>query len=90
MSASDGNTSTEAGDPNRAYLASLPEEYRLMLQVRDNVFGGSWKKQLSSMRKPLEKPSSYTYRKRLIADIERVEEMRGYELEQGVNLADYF
>jgi hypothetical protein len=89
MSASTAKREAGAGNPHRAYLASLPEEYRIMLQVRDNVFGGSWDDQLSSMRKPLGKPG-YHYSERTMADIERIEEMQRYETEHKVNLSEYF
>lgn len=78
-----------AGGLHSDFAAALKEEHRIMLSLRDNVYGGSWEGLLSSLHEGLGNQAYRRISARLHSDIARVGEMQEYEMAHRVNLADY-
>lgn len=77
-------------DPHKAYFSSLLQEEKLLLILRDELYGGSWEK----MRRDLEdrlngRPYIFKLVHRIEEDLTRIEKIESYELKHDINLATY-
>ena len=75
------------------FLAALPqrsEEQRMLVILKKQLYGGSWEPMLEDLQNRLDgKPYIFKLANRIQDDIERIEQMREFEKEQDVDLADY-
>ncbi len=72
------------------FLASLSADERVLLELRDELYGGSWERFLRDLRSRLDKkPYIFRLVNRIQDDIQRVEKLSEYERQHRVNLADY-
>ncbi len=72
------------------YVKALSEEYRMLVVLKAQLYGGSWEPMLDDLRNRLAgKPYIFKLANRIQDDIERIEEMRQYETEHKVDLAEY-
>ena len=76
-------------EPEAFIEALLPEE-RMLIRIRDELYEGSWE----TMRHDLEnrlagKPYIFKLVNRIKDDIERIEEMKKFEAEHNIDLADH-
>jgi hypothetical protein len=79
-----------ADDPHKAYYDSLRQEEKMLLILRDELYGGSWDRMQKDLKDRLEgKPYIFKLVHRIEEDLVRIEVLRGYEDKHGVNLADY-
>ncbi len=74
----------------RDFVQGLAEKERIVLIVRDELFGGSWE----NMRKDLKARAAgkaYVFKlaSRIEEDLKAVEKLTEFERRSGVNLADY-
>jgi len=85
------NSAGETGDEVvAAYVKSLSEEHRMLVILKAQLYGGDWQPMLDDLRNRLTgKPYIFKLVHRIQDDIERIEEMRKFEAEHGVDLADY-
>ena len=73
-----------------AYIDSLSEEHRMLVVLKAQLYGGSWEPMLDDLRNRLTgKPYIFKLVHRIQDDIERIEQMRKFEAEHGVDLTDY-
>jgi hypothetical protein len=79
------------GDPAVAdYVHGLSQEHAMLIALKSHLYGGSWEPMLDDLRNRLAgKPYIFKLVHRIEDDIERIEEMRMFEVEHGVDLADY-
>lgn len=72
------------------YVKSLSEEYRMLIILKAQLYGGSWEPMLDDLRNRLSgKPYIFKLASRINDDIERIEQMRKFEADRKVDLADY-
>jgi hypothetical protein len=77
-------------DSHEAYARSLSEEDRLLLILRDELYGRSWDRFLRDLDDRLKgKPYIFKLVNRIEEDIERIRKLRAYEEEHGVDLASF-
>jgi len=72
------------------YVNALNEEQRMLIILKRQLYGGSWEPMLEDLENRLNgKPYIFKLANRIQDDIERIEQMRLFEKEQDVDLADY-
>ena len=72
------------------YVSRLSEEHKMLVVLKSQLYGGSWEPMLDDLRNRLEgKPYIFKLASRIQDDIDRIEELNGFEQEYGVDLADY-
>lgn len=82
-----GSLSEEA---HQRYVSSLSPEEILLLTLRDELYDGSWERMHNDLRDRLHgKPYVFKLVHRIEEDILRIDRLRAYEGEHGVNLARY-
>ena len=74
-------------DRQRAFLEGLTKEDRLLVSIRDELYGGSWDELLSDLEaRKNRKPHVVKLATRLEEDIARIDKLRAFEREHAVNL----
>ena len=72
------------------YVKSLSEEYRMLVVLKAQLYGGSWEPMIDDLRNRLVgKPYIFKLASRIQDDIERIEQMRKFEVDHKVDLAEY-
>jgi hypothetical protein len=72
------------------YVKTLSEEYRMLIVLKAQLYGGSWEPMLDDLRNRLGgKPYIFKLANRIQDDIERIEQMRKFEADHKVDLANY-
>jgi len=72
------------------FVNSLSDEYKLLVVLKAQLYGNSWEPMLDDLQNRLSgKPYIFKLVNRINDDIERIEQMRKFEAEHDVNLADY-
>ena len=72
------------------YVQRLSEEQRMLVILKAQLYGGQWEPMLEDLHNRLEgKPYIFKLASRIQDDIERIESMRTFESEYGVDLAEY-
>jgi len=82
---------TDKGDEAvRAYVDGFTQEYKMLVALKSQLYGGSWEPMLDDLRNRLAgKPYIFKLVHRIQDDIGRIEEMQKFEAEHSVDLADY-
>ncbi len=74
----------------RDYVKTLSEEYRMLVVLKKQLYGGSWEPMLDDLRNRLAgKPYIFKLANRIQDDIERIEQMQKFESRHRADLADY-
>lgn len=77
---------TTEGEQTRFYESLSPEE-KILITLRDELYSGSWEGVVADLKARLEgKPYIFQLATRIEEDIARIEKLRKYEREHGVNL----
>ena len=72
------------------YVSRLSDEHKMLVALKAQLYGGSWEPMLDDLRNRLTgKPYIFKLVHRIQDDIERIEEMRRFEAEHKVDLADH-
>ena len=72
------------------YVKSLGEEYRMLVVLKSQLYGGSWEPMFDDLRNRLAgKPYIFKLANRIQDDIERIEQMQKFEADHNIDLADY-
>jgi len=72
------------------YVRRLSEEHKMLVALKAQLYGGSWEPMLDDLRNRLTgKPYIFKLVHRIQDDIERIEEMRKFEAEHKIDLAEY-
>ncbi|MCL5280775.1 MAG: hypothetical protein M1376_12815 [Planctomycetes bacterium] len=72
------------------YVRRLSEEHKMLVALKAQLYGGSWEPMLDDLRNRLAgKPYIFKLVHRIQDDIERIEEMRKFEAEHEIDLAEY-
>jgi hypothetical protein len=71
------------------YVHGLREEHKMLVALKTHLYGGSWEPMIDDLRNRLAgKPYIFKLANRIQDDIERIEEMRRFEAEHRVDLAN--
>ena len=72
------------------FIAGLSDEHRMLIVLKSQLYGGTWEPMLEDLKNRLAgKPYIFKLVNRINDDIERIEQMRKFESEHGIDLADY-
>ena len=72
------------------YVLRLSEEQRMLVILKAQLYGGSWEPMIEDLHNRLEgKPYIFKLANRIQDDIERIEELRTFESEYGIDLSDF-
>ena len=81
---------TSAAKPVRDFVAGLSDEHRMLVILKAQLYGGTWEPMLDDLQNRLEgKPYIFKLVNRIKDDIERIEQMRKFEEQHNVDLAEY-
>ena len=73
-----------------AYVSALSDEYKMLIALKAQLYGGSWKPMLDDLKNRLDgKPYIFKLVNRINEDVDRITEMKAFEDENGVDLAKY-
>lgn len=89
-----GNRQTKRPTNERSavdeFVRQMSEEQRMLVILKAQLYGGSWDPMLEDLQNRLEgKPYIFKLANRIQDDIERIEQLRMFESEHGVDLADF-
>lgn len=77
-------------DPHEEYFRSLPLKERHLLALREILYDGSWDEMVQDLLARKEgKPFVYKLNTCIEEDLQRIEKLRSYEAQHGVNLGTY-
>jgi len=72
------------------FIAGLSDEHRMLVILKAQLYGGTWEPMLDDLRNRLAgKPYIFKLVNRIKEDIERIEQMRKFEEQHNVDLAEY-
>jgi hypothetical protein len=72
------------------YVKTLSDEYKMLVVLKHQLYGGSWEPMLDDLRNRLSgKPYIFKLANRIQDDIGRIEQMRNFENDHKIDLADY-
>jgi hypothetical protein len=86
---------TEKSDKNREtavkdYVKGLSAEHKMLIVLKSQLYGGKWEPMYQDLKNRLEgKPYIFKLANRINEDIERIEQMRQFEKENGVDLSEH-
>jgi hypothetical protein len=81
---------TKADKPVSDFVAGLSDEHRMLVILKAQLYGGTWEPMLDDLQNRLEgKPYIFKLINRIKDDIERIEQMRKFEEQHNVDLAEY-
>jgi hypothetical protein len=72
------------------YVKSLSDEFRMLVILKRQLYAGSWEAMLDDLQNRLAgKPYIFKLANRIQDDIERIEQMKKFERDKKIDLADY-
>ena len=72
------------------YIAGLSNEHRMLVVLKSQLYGGTWEPMLDDLKNRLDgKPYIFKLVNRIKDDIVRIQEMKGFEEENSIDLADF-
>jgi hypothetical protein len=72
------------------FVSRLSNEQKMLVVLKAQLYGGSWESMLDDLNNRLAgKPYIFKLVNRINEDVERIEKLRGFEVEHGVDLADH-
>jgi len=72
------------------FVSRLADEHKMLVVLKAQLYGGSWEAMLDDLNNRLAgKPYIFKLVNRINEDIERIEQLRGFESQYGVDLADH-
>ncbi len=81
---------TKTGNQVSEFVAGLSDEHRMLVILKAQLYGGTWEPMLDDLQNRLEgKPYIFKLVNRIKDDIERIEQMRKFEEQHNVDLAEY-
>jgi hypothetical protein len=93
MGKSDADSGKVVGAAGRAvddFVKGLSDEHRMLIVLKAKPYGGAWGAMLEGLHNRLAgKPYIFKLASRIHDDIERIEQMRQFETEHDVDLAEY-
>ena len=87
---SDKGSDTAVKKGGDDFVAGLSDERRMLVILKAQLYGGTWEPMLDDLQNRLAgKPYIFKLANRIKDDIERIEQMRKFEEEHNIDLAEY-
>lgn len=87
---SDGGVEKGKSKAVRDFVATLSDEHRMLVILKAQLYDGAWEPMLEDLENRLAgKPYIFKLANRIKDDIERIEQMRQFEQEQKIDLAEH-
>jgi hypothetical protein len=72
------------------FIGGLSDEHRMLIVLKVQLYGGSWEPMVEDLQNRLAgKPYIFKLVNRINDDIERIRQMREFETEHDIDLADF-
>lgn len=72
----------------RRFVENLDEKHRMLVILKSQLYGNRWEPMLEDLQNRLEgKPYIFKLAGRIKEDIERIERMKSFEAEHGIDLS---
>jgi hypothetical protein len=72
------------------FVSRLSNEHKMLVILKAQLYAGSWESMLDDLNNRLSgKPYIFKLVNRIKEDVERIEELKSFEAERGIDLADY-
>ena len=72
------------------FVKNLSDEHRMLVVLKAQLYGGSWQSMLDDLQNRLKgKPYIFKLVNRINDDIDRIDGLKAFEKEHGVDLADH-
>jgi hypothetical protein len=72
------------------YYLSLTPEQRMLLTLRDELYGGQWERMINDLNDRLKgRPFIFKLVNRIKDDLRRIEKLQEYEKKNNINIADF-
>jgi len=72
------------------FVKALSAEHKMLIILKSQLYGGKWEPMYQDLKNRLEgKPYIFKLANRINDDVERIEQMRQFERQYGVDLCDY-
>ena len=73
-----------------SFVQGLDEPQRMLVILKAQLYGGKWEPMLEDLQNRLEgKPYIFKLANRIKDDVERIQRLKVFEQDHGVDLADY-
>jgi hypothetical protein len=80
----------EKSAQHEKFTSALTPEEKMLITLRDELYGGSWDRMLQDLRERLRgRPYIFKLVNRIQDDIERIEKLQDYEKKNGIDLAEF-
>jgi len=77
-------------DPIRQFVNGMTSEQRMLVVLKRDLYDGSWDEMTADLQARLEgRPYIFKLAHRIADDLKRIEELRQFEHEHGVDLSQY-
>jgi len=85
-----GKVTQKKAEEHKRFLRSLQPEERLLLTLRDELYGGKWENLKQDLQDRLEgRPYVFKLAGRIKDDLARIKKLESYEKKHKINLSDY-
>lgn len=75
---------------HQLFFQSLTDEEKMLVELRDELYGGSWELMLEDLNDRLKgRPYIFKLANRIEEDIQRIQKLRSYENKHNINLRAY-
>jgi hypothetical protein len=75
---------------HKVFVDSLPQTERMLIQLRDELYDGDWKKMQIDLEDRLAgKPYIFKLVNRIEQDLDGIKKLKGYEEKNKVNLKEF-
>lgn len=80
-----------SADPEvQSFVSSLDEQYRMLVILKAQLYGGRWQPMLEDLQNRLQgKPYIFKLANRIKEDVERIDRMQTFEKEHEIDLSDF-
>jgi hypothetical protein len=77
-------------DQVRQFVDRMTDEQRMLVVLKRELYEGSWDEMVADLKARLEgRPYVFKLAHRIVDDLERIEQLRRFEQEMGVDLSQY-
>lgn len=75
---------------HKEFIDSLTTQDKMLITLRDELYFGSWERMEADLRDRLKgRPYIFKLVNRIEEDLKRIEKLKAYESQHGINLSDY-
>jgi hypothetical protein len=72
------------------FVKALSAEHKMLIILKSQLYGGKWEPMYQDLKNRLEgKPYIFKLANRINDDVERIEQMKQFEQQYGIDLCDY-